>query len=75
MYAKQIFLEVKVFARKSKTIFFASLVRTVRICSSQVTFLSNITPKNFIANFFSILLSAIFKASNFKSRSSLADFL
>ena len=31
-------------------------------------FSSNITPKNFIAAFLSILLAAIFKAGNFKGR-------
>ena len=54
---------------------FASLVSTVQICSSQEIFSSNITPKNFIAVFLSILLSGIFKAGNFKGRSSLEDFL
>ena len=65
----------KGFARYNSPIFFASLVSTVRVCSSQDMFSSNITPKNFIAVFLSILLSAIFKAGNFKGRLSLEDFL
>ena len=38
-------------------------------------FSSNITPKNFIAVFLSVLLFATFKADNFKGKPSLVDFL
>ena len=37
-------------------------------------FSSNIIPKNFIAVFLSILLSAFFKTGNLKDRLSLGDF-
>ena len=68
------FKRFKGFGEYNGPIFFASLVSTVQICSSQDMFSSNITPKNFIAVFLSILLSAIFKAGNFRGRSSLEDF-
>ena len=70
-WPEKIFLHVKVLR---VTIFFASLlVSTARICSSQDIFSSNITPDNYIV-FPSKLLSAIFKAGNFKERQSFADF-
>ena len=60
--------------RYNHPIFFASLDSTVQICFSQDMFSSNIIPKNFIAVFLSILLSAFFKAGNLKDRLSLGDF-
>ena len=55
------------FCTINQTNIFAILVFTVQVCSSKVLFLSNITTKNFIVAFFSVLLSAIFKAGYFES--------
>ena len=64
------FFSTKDFAWHNSSIFVASLVSIVRICSSQDMFSSNITPKKFIADFLSILFSAVFKGRSFSE-----DFL
>ena len=56
------------FCTINQTNIFAILVFTVQVCSSKVLFLSNITTKNIIVAFYSVLLlSAIFKAGYFES--------